>query len=81
MTADPETVTAIVRAALAIMGILGSLAVGLMILMARRFYRSIDVLFTEIGTLNDQVTVLKMALLRINPDATGMFEALTGGRK
>lgn len=71
---DPDT---IVRIAIAIIGFLGAILSVLGGILIRRLYKSIDLLFEKIGELESVIGVLKLALLKSDPNSTVLFRALT----
>lgn len=70
---------AVIRIAVTVGGVVGTLAVTLLGVIIRRLYKSNDVLFYNIGRLEKRLKVLELVAVKNEPDSTGLFRALTNG--
>lgn len=78
---DQSTVDTLIKAALILLSIGGTIAVTLGGIMIRRLYKSIDLLFEKDEERAADIEVLKLVTLRSDPESTSLFNALTAGRK
>lgn len=67
----------ILKLAAPIVGIVGSLIVGLLIFIMRRAFKSIDTLFALLGAQDKRIKVLELVAMQSDPESTGLFRALT----
>lgn len=74
-----EILETMLRFAVPIIGVIGTLAVTLIGVIIKRLYSSNDILFSHIGNLDKRIKVLELVALKNEPDSTGLFRALTNG--
>lgn len=76
---SPELIDIIGKWAVTIFGIVGTLAVSLVILLARRVYSSIELLFKMAGDQKEEINNIKLFLVHIastHPESKYLFELL-----
>lgn len=73
-----EILETILRFAVPIIGVVGTLAVSLIGLVIGRLYKSVDLLFAQDKAMEKRIKVLELAALKNDPDSTGLFRALSG---
>lgn len=76
----PEADT-IIKIAITVIGVGGTLAVTLLGILIGRVYKSIDLLFAKLEGQQRQITVLMLAVMKDDPESTALFRALTLGQE
>lgn len=71
----------VIKVALVIFGIVGTVAATLFGILINRLYKAIDQLFLKIGEQEEIIGILKLALLQSDPESTVLFRALTARSK